>query len=396
MINVSKLYCGLAGPSDHLRYAASAVAGPVVAYNCTRRCNLRCEHCYSRSGCDKAPHELTPLQARRLLAQLKDARCPVVLFSGGEPLLRDDLFDLLAEAQRLGVRTVLSTNGTLIDRDAAQRLADLAVAYVGVSVDGPPALHDAFRQSEGSFQRAVEGIGLCQRVGLRTGLRFTITPQNAGHVPFVFDLARDLGVRRICFYHLVRSGRAEAGAVPSLVQTRSAVDTILSKTALFTDWVDEVLTVDNHADGPYLLLRMQREGHPGFEQARILLEKVGGNKVGQGIACVGWEGNVYPDQFWRDYVLGNVNDESFGEIWRNASDPVLWRLGHKDQFADPRCRQCRWFTLCKGNYRFLGTDPADGNWLNEPPCYLTDAETQDGVSLPLGIQGRPLKPPPAL
>jgi radical SAM protein with 4Fe4S-binding SPASM domain len=311
-----------------------------------------------------------------LLAQLKEAGCPVVLFSGGEPVLRSDLLDLLAESRRLGLRTVLSSNGTLIDQAMAARLADQAVAYIGISIDGPPDFHDTFRQAKGSFERAMAGIALCQGAGLRTGLRFTITPENARHVSFVFDLARDHGVRRICFYHLVRSGRAQCGAVPSTAQTREALDTIITRTAECTGWIDEVLTVDNHADGPYLLVRMQREGHPGLDQAVALLDRAGGNRVGQGIACIGWDGNVYADQFWRHHALGNVRDTPFARIWQNTTDPVLWRLRHKDQFADPRCKACTWFSLCKGNYRSLGPDPTGTDWRNEPPCYLTDPETQ--------------------
>jgi len=376
MINVSRLYCGLAGSSDPLRYGRPVDAGPVVAYNFTRRCNLRCRHCYSASGCEGAPDELTLDQAKTLLRQLKEARCPVVLLSGGEPLLRDDLFDLLGEARRIGLRAVLSSNGTLIDQGVAERLAGLDVGYVGISIDGPPTVHDAFRQARGSFQRALEGIVHCQRVGLRTGLRFTITRENAGHVRFVFDLARDQGIRRICFYHLVRSGRAEAETVPSLAQVRSAVEAIIEMTALSAAWIEEVLTVDNHADGPYLLVRMERGGHRRLDEARALLQEAGGNRVGQGIACVGWEGSVYADQFWRNHALGSILVRPFGEIWQDASDPVLWRLRHKEQFADTRCQGCTWFALCRGNYRCLGPDPINGDWLNEPPCYLTDAEIQ--------------------
>ena len=376
MINVSKLYCGLAGPSDHLRYSRPSQIGPVIAYNCTRRCNLQCEHCYSRSGCEGAPDELTTQQAKALLAELKEAGCPVVLFSGGEPLLRSDLLELLAECQGLGLRTVLSSNGTLIDRTVARHLADLAVAYVGISIDGPPDFHDTFRQSRGCFEQAMAGIAHCQDAGLRTGLRFTITPQNASYVSFIFDLARDHDVRRICFYHLIRSGRAASGAAPSSSQTRQAVDTIIDKTSQSADWIEEVLTVDNHADGPYLLVRMQREGHPGLDEAISLLDKAGGNRVGQGIACVGWDGNVYADQFWRHHSLGNVKDAPFGRIWQDPSDPVLRRLRHKDQYAEARCKACTWFSLCKGNYRSLAPGCADSDWRNEPACYLTDAETQ--------------------
>ncbi|MGE5295444.1 MAG: radical SAM protein, partial [Solirubrobacterales bacterium] len=303
----------------------------------------------------------------------------VCLFSGGEPLLRPDLFELLAEAKRIGLPTVISTNGTQIDADKARRLHELSLRYIGVSLDGQEPFHDKFRQVKGSFKAALTGIENCRKAGLRTGLRFTITQANADQVPAVFDIAKDIGVRRICFYHLVRSGRAaqlqEQG--PGLQQTRQVIDTIIDRTreAVERDLVEEVLTVGNHADGLYLLLRMRREGHPGFEQARELLEANGGNRVGDKIACVAWDGTVYPDQFWRNYPLGNVTERPFKEIWSNTADPVLAKLRNKDVFADSRCLKCRWFGLCKGNYRFLGSDPSDANWLNEPACYLTDEET---------------------
>lgn len=379
MINVSKLYCGLGGQSDDLRYRRGRDVGPVVAYNCTKRCNLRCRHCYSVSDGGIAERELTNEQAKGFLAQLKDAGAPVCLFSGGEPLLRSDLFELLAEAKRIGLPTVISTNGTQIDAGTARRLHELSLRYVGISLDGQESFHDRFRQVKGSFQAALTGIENCRRAGLRTGLRFTITQANADQVPAVFDIARDIGVRRICFYHLVRSGRAaqlqEQG--PGRDRTRQVLDTIIDRTrdAVERDLVEEVLTVGNHADGPYLLLRMQREKHPGFEQARDLLEANGGNRVGDKIACVAWDGTVYPDQFWRNYPLGNVTERSFKEIWSNTADPVLAKLRNKDVFADPRCLTCQWFSLCKGNYRFLDADSSDAKWFNEPACYLTDEET---------------------
>ena len=379
MINVSKLYCGLGGQSDDLRYRRDRVVGPVIAYNCTRRCNLRCLHCYSVSDSGCADREMTTDQAKRFRGQRKEAQVPVCLFSGGEPLLRPDLFDLLDEAKRIGLPTVISTNGTQIDSEVARRLHDANLRYVGISLDGQEPFHDQFRQVQGSFRAALTGIEHCRKAGLRTGLRFTITQANADQVPAVFDIARDIGVRRICFYHLVRTGRAamldEQG--PSFDRTRSVLDTIFDRTREFVerDLVEEVLTVCNHADGPYLLVRMQRENHPGFEQARELLLANGGNRVGDKIACVAWDGTVYPDQFWRNYPLGNVTERPFHEIWSNAADPVLARLRNKDRYAAPRCLKCQWFGLCKGNYRFLGSDSSDVHWLNEPACYLTDEET---------------------
>ncbi len=378
MINVSKLYSGLPGRSDELRYGHSPAKGPVVVYNCIDACNLRCIHCYSASDAGRRSSLLNTHQSKTLLAQLAEADCPVVLFSGGEPLLRPDLFELLAEAKRIGLRAVISTNGTLIVPEAARKLADLDLAYVGISIDGPEQFHDHFRQSDGCFKAALAGFQNCRDAGLRTGLRFTITKQNATHVPAVFDVAADTGIRRLCWYHLLRSGRATdmAACTVTSQQTRQVLDTILDRTDEFVknDLVDEVLTVGNHADGPYLLLRMQKENRPALDEARRLLLARGGNKIGEKIASVGWDGAVYADQFWRNYPLGNITDRPFKKIWADTSNPVLARLRNKAAFAHPRCRKCKFFDLCRGNYRFLDSNPADDNWLNEPPCYLTDQE----------------------
>ncbi len=378
MINISKLYCGLAGESDHLRYS-EASAGPVVVYNCTSKCNLRCAHCYSSSGPSDSDDELTTDQAKALLRQLAEMNCPVVLFSGGEPLLRNDLFELLTEAQRLSLRTVISTNGTLIDAAAAQNLARAGVSYVGISIDGEQRFHDGFRQVKGCFNQALMGIENCRKAKMRTGLRFTITKANAGQIPTAFDIAAEAGVRRICFYHLVRSGRAKELEQQVLTpqQIRNILDVIIEKTDELVQkgLIDEVLTVDNHADGPYLLMKMHRQQSPRLEQSGKLLLANGGNRIGERIVCVGWDGSVYPDQFWRNYSLGNTKDKTLKEIWENPVEPVLNRLRNKEQFADTRCLQCRWFKFCKGNYRFLNSDAGDEHWLNEPACYLSDEET---------------------
>ena len=378
MINVSKLYCGLAGESDDLRYSADNSFGPVVVYNCTSRCNLACLHCYSSSEFDDSNDELTTAEAKQLLSQLSEVNCPVVLFSGGEPLLREDLFELLAEAKRLKLRTVISTNGTLIDSDTANKLAETGAGYVGISIDGQERFHDEFRRTKGSFRSATAGIENCKKAGLKTGLRFTITKQNAEQIPAVFDIAASRDVRRICFYHLIRAGRAKEldGLTLTAEQTRRAVDTIIEKTDDFVKkaMVDEVLTVDNHCDGPYLLLKMQKENNQCYEKARRLLIVNGGNRTGEKIGCVGWDGSVHADQFWRNYRLGNIKEKTFKQIWENANEPVLNKLRNKSTFADTRCLKCKWFDLCKGNFRFLDTKGDEQHWHNEPACYLTDEE----------------------
>lgn len=378
MINISKLYCGLAGESDYLRYSVGNSFGPVVVYSCTSRCNLQCLHCYSSSKPNHCSDEMTTTQAKRLLSELAEVNCPVVLFSGGEPLLRDDLFELLTEAQQLGLRTVLSTNGTLIDSATANKLAGVGVGYVGISVDGDEEFHDKFRQMGGSFKAAVAGIENCKKAGIKTGLRFTITKANADQVPAAFDIAASNSIRRICFYHLIRSGRAEElnSQILTPEQTRRAIDVIVEKTDDFArkGLIDEVLTVGNHCDGPYLLLKMQKEKKQSFQKARQLLLASGGNKIGEKIICISWDGSVHPDQFWRNYSVGNVKDKTFKQVWGDLNEPVLKKLRDRSQFAEERCLGCGWFDLCKGNFRFLGAEADDENWLNEPACYLTDEE----------------------
>jgi radical SAM protein with 4Fe4S-binding SPASM domain len=378
MINISKLYCGLAGESDELRYGSRDSSGPVVVYNCTSRCNLRCLHCYSASQFGGDNGELTTSEAKKLLSQLAEVNCAVVLFSGGEPLLRGDLFELLAEAKKLGLRSVLSTNGTLIDSAAAGRIAEAGVKYVGISIDGQEQFHDKFRNVKGCFKSAIAGIGNCKKAGIRTGLRFTVTASNFGQIPAVFDIAVSAGVRRICFYHLIRTGRAKNLEDQALTseQTRQAVDTIIEKTDDFVKkaLLDEVLTVDNHADGPYILIRMIKEKKQRCETAKQLLFASGGNKIGEKIVCVGWDGSVYPDQFWRNYSLGNIREKEFGQIWQNPDEPILNKLRNKREFADKKCKRCKWLDLCKGNFRFLDSKTDYKYWLNEPACYLADDE----------------------
>jgi len=382
MINISKLYCGLASESDYLRYSEGNSLGPVVVYNCTNRCNLKCLHCYSSSGRSYHDDELTTAQAKQLLRGLAEANCPVVLFSGGEPLLRSDLVELLVEAKQAGLRTVISTNGTLIDSDTAKKLAEVGLSYAGISLDGDEQFHDRFRHAKGSFKATLAGIENCKKAGIKTGLRFTITKANADQVPILFDIAASVGVRRICFYHLIRTGRAKTLDEQTLTpqHTRQTVDTIIERTDDFAQkgLIDEVLTVGNHADGPYLLLRMLKEKKPSYENARRLLLTNGGNKIGEKIGCVDWNGNVHPDQFWLNYSVGTVKDKTFKQIWKNSSGPVLNKLRKKSEFADTRCLSCGWFDLCKGNFRFLGAEADTKYWLNEPACYLTDEEIANG------------------
>ena len=401
MIGISKLYCGAVEAGDVLRYHGrkagdlpshllqfSADKRPVVVWNVTKQCNLRCLHCYAQATAGAAPNELGPEEGLALLRDLKDFGVPVVLFSGGEPLMRPDLWQLIEQTVAAGLRAVLSTNGTLISREVARRLKDLGLSYVGISLDGTEATHDRFRGQPGALAAAMAGVRHCQEQGLKVGLRFTVSRLNYREVPAIFDLVEAYDLPRICFYHLVYAGRGSDLVEEALEhdQTRALVDLICARTRrLFESGRPlEVLTVDNHADGPYIYLKLLQEDPQRAAEVLELLKMNEGNNSGRGIGCVSWDGEVYADQFWRHYSFGNVRRRPFSQIWTDLSNPLMARLKDKKRFMTGRCRQCRWLEVCGGNFRVRAEALTGDLWAPDPACYLTDEEI--GVSR--GTAGR--------
>ena len=216
MISLSKLLTGEATVSKELLYGGdssfipkrlidfSKSMKPIVVWNITRRCNLKCVHCYADSHNDI---ELKTEECLEIIDKLSSFKVPIILFSGGEPLLRKDLIDIAEYAKKNGIKCVLSTNGTLIDRDLAESLKDV-FDYVGVSLDGMKAVNDKFRGVKGAFDSAVRGLRIARDSGILTGIRFTITKYNSHELHKVLEFAYTEEIPRFCVYHLVPSGRA--------------------------------------------------------------------------------------------------------------------------------------------------------------------------------------------
>ncbi len=390
MIGISKLYCGTVEPSDPLRYGRhtkdlpshllqfSEDKRPVVVWNVTRACNLRCIHCYAQAVEQGDEREIDHEKGLALIDDLALFGVPVILFSGGEPLMRPDLARLARYAVEKGMRAVVSTNGTLITKEKARELKEIGLSYVGVSLDGMEEVNDRFRGKRGAFRDAVTGIRNCMETGLKVGLRFTINRMNAAEIPHIFDLLEEYNIPRACFYHLVYSGRGSSLVDHDLdhEETRRAVDLIIDRTRDLHDrGIDkEVLTVDNHADGPYVYLRMTRENNPRAEMVFQLLKMNEGNSSGRGIGCISWEGSVHADQFWRHYSFGNVLERPFSEIWQDISNPLMQKLKQKKKFVKGRCASCRWLNVCGGNFRVRSEAVTGDLWASDPACYLTDEE----------------------
>jgi radical SAM protein with 4Fe4S-binding SPASM domain len=307
-----------------------------------------------------------------------DFGCPVILFSGGEPLLRKDLFELIHYATGKGLRTTLSTNGTLITPELAKELATCKMGYVGISLDGMEETHDTFRRVKGSWKKALEGIERCKVAGLRTGLRVTLTKHNYREVPDILDLTIEAEIPRICFYHLVYTGRGSDLIEADLDsrQTRETIDVIIEKTLEMHDRgiEKEVLTVDNHVDGPYLWLWARKNRPELADRIYTMICANRAKSTGQGISCVSWNGDVLPDQFWRDKVLGNIRSHSFEEIWTDSKNTFLFNMRRREELVTGKCARCRFLEICRGGFRARAEARFNDIWAEDPACYLTEKE----------------------
>lgn len=389
VINISKLYCGQETAGDWLRYGIgdgqsvpkkASERKPIVVWNITSRCNLKCVHCYNDSGADVKSNKATTSEAKAVLDDLAGFGVPSVLFSGGEPLMRKDLFELLPYAVDKGLRAVISTNGTLIDAEKARQIKKAGVSYVGISLDGVGVVNDRFRGVDGAFEKAVAGIRYCMDAGVRVGLRLTLTRRNVQDLEQLFDFFDTEGIERACFYHLVPSGRGKSIFADDLThaQSREAIDAILAKTKAFKQAGKntDILTVDNHVDGVYLYLKLLGENPDRAADVWKLLTWNGGglNSSGVGIGCIDYNGKVHPDQFWSHYDLGDIHERPFSEIWSDNNEPLLKGLRSRGENIKGRCRLCKFFDACGGSLRVRADLTYSDPWAPDPACYLTDEE----------------------
>jgi radical SAM protein with 4Fe4S-binding SPASM domain len=391
MVNVTKLDCGAEQPADPLRYGhgsgapkTAADRRPIVVWNITRTCNLRCVHCYSDSDAQKYPGELGTEEVRRVIDDLAGFRVPALLFSGGEPLVRPDLLELIEYATVKGLHITLSTNGTLIDEIVAAKLKELGLTYVGISLDGVGETNDRFRGKQGAFDAAVRGFRNCHAVGLKVGLRLTLTRRNCHDLHQIFDFIEAEGIQRACFYHLVYSGRGNIADELKPIEIRRAMDVILERAEDFHNrgMKKEILTVDHHADNAYIYLRLRKRDPERAEAVYQWIKWNGGgaNSSGVGIGSIDAQGNVHPDQFWQCATLGNIRERPFSRIWSDNSILLLAQLRNRLPLLEGRCGVCRFKEICGGSFRVRALQVYGNPWSPDPACYLTDEEIGHAAS----------------
>jgi len=352
--------------------------GPVVIWNLIRRCNLTCKHCYSISADTDFKGELSTAEVYTVMDDLKTFGVPVLILSGGEPLLRPDIFEISNRAREMGFYTGLSTNGTLIDEHNIDAIAAAAYDYVGISIDGMRETHDRFRRKAGAFDASLAGIRLCRERGIKVGLRFTMTEDNANEFPDVLRLMDAEDVNKFYFSHLNYAGRGNRNRDSDvrLNITRRAMDLLFETAWRHAERGDdtEFVTGNNDADAVYLLQWVRRH-HPGMaDHIAAKLAQWGGNSSGVNIANIDNLGNVHPDTFWWHYSLGNVRERRFSAIWVDTSDPIMAGLKAKPRNIKGRCGSCRYFSICGGNTRVRALQMTGDPWAEDPACYLTDRE----------------------
>ena len=366
--------------------------GPVVIWNLVRRCNLACQHCYSISADVDFAGELTTAEIGTTMDDLKRFGVPVLILSGGEPLLHRDIFPIAHRAKALGFYVGLSTNGTLIDDRNVGAIAGVGFDYVGVSLDGMEETHDRFRRKAGAFAASLAGVRLARDAGLKVGLRFTLTRDNAHDLPALLALMEAERIDKFYLSHLNYGGRGNVNRATDAVfrTTREALDLLFA-----TAWRDvtagrptEFVTGNNDADGVYLLQWVRRRFPERAAHLRAKLAQWGGNASGRHVANIDNLGNVHPDTFWWDHPLGNVRTRPFSQIWQDRSDPLMAGLAASPRPVHGRCGACPQLDLCGGNTRVRAWQLTGDPWAEDPGCYLDD----DELGLPRHYERVPLTP----
>jgi heme d1 biosynthesis radical SAM protein NirJ len=282
----------------------------------------------------------------------------------------------------MGFYVGLSTNGTLIDGTNIDKIAAVGYDYVGISIDGIKETHDRFRRLDGAFDASMRGIRLCHERGIKVGMRFTMTQDNAHELPQLLQLMEDEGIDKFYLSHLNYAGRGNINRKTDVVleTTRRAMDMLFD-----TCWGHvqrgehkEFVTGNNDADGVYLLNWVRRHFPEKEAHMRAKLAQWGGNSSGVNIANIDNLGVVHPDTFWWHYPLGSVRERPFSEIWQDTSDPLMAGLKASPRRIKGRCGACSYFDVCGGNTRVRAHQLTGDPWAEDPACYLTDEEI--GVS----------------
>ncbi len=349
---------------------------PVVVWNVNNQCNMTCPHCYSSAKAHSKHGGITTQEACQIIDALKAYGISTLILSGGEPLLREDLFDIIQYAKDYQITCHLSTNGSLITAEKAKSLKAVGIKYVGISVDGLADFNDSYRGLKDAFRRAFLGALNAKDAGLHTGIRMTVTTGNHGHVFPLLARVQDLQIPRFYLSHLVYGGRGKSYRNNDLDRnrTRQLMQSLFDKSIDFIQNGKAVSIVSggNDSDGIFLYLYVKKRfGDDRAEQLLELLEKRGGNSAGEKMINIDYKGNVHPDQFWQTSNCGNILRQSLTEIFQSR---LMKDLRDRVHHLEGRCGKCHYACICRGSHRERALVTRNNLWAEDPACYLTDQE----------------------
>ena len=330
----------MANPAEHVP--------SLISWNLTRMCNLRCPHCYMDGG-RKAEHELTTGECLGLIDEMKVLGTEMLILTGGEPLLRKDIYDIAGAASAQGIWVVMGTNGVLITEKVVEKMIECGVQGVAISIDSlEPAKHDHFRGGPDAWKHSVRALDLCRANGLQALVQTTVMDMNYDEIPELLAFARDKGAWSFNLYFLVQTGRGQQMNDLSPERTEAMLSNLV-------DWQDE-----------YRPMLVRSKCAPQFKQIAYA-RGVGGLESGGCMAGTQYcritpQGDVTPCPYMT-VVAGNVRDQSLAEIWRTS--PVLHEL-RDPKHLKGRCGRCEFNELCGGCR--CRAQAAHGDYLQEDPA----------------------------
>ncbi len=355
-----------------------SLSGSIVIWNFTNRCNLACRHCYSYAD----PNQEDFLSTEFILnsiPELTKAGIRFVIFSGGEPLIRRDIFDIADAMQKAGIVTYLSTNGLYINEKNVDRIIE-TFNYIGISIDGIEEVHDHFRGLEGAYKKSLEAIALIQKHGGNAGIRFTITNETKESFYAIFELAESIGVDKIYISHLVYSGRGLENLKIDISkeERREFVEFIIDKAFAYIEEGRniDIVTGNMEMDAIFFLKKFAAR-YPELKEEMIRrLRKWGGNSAGRKLGNIDWMGRVKPDPFFPFYI-GDMTQKPFSEIWLDESNEMLTKLRKHPRELSGICEKCGVIDICNGGSRSRAYAIYGDLWAEDPSCYLNEPERED-------------------
>lgn len=324
----------------------------IVSWNLTRRCNLRCPHCYLEAGPGQqvdTSNELTTEECLRLIDEMKALGTEMLILTGGEPLLRRDIYEIAHHASRQGVWVVMGTNGVLITDTVARKMVECGVKGMGISIDSlDPEKHNSFRGGTNAWELSVRALEICRAHGLEVLIQATVMAANYAEIPRMIEFAREKGAWSFNLYFLVQTGRGQQMNDLSAEQT----ETMLAYLAEAQDRYRPMLVRAKCA--PHFKRIAYEAGLGGLES--------GGCMAGTQYCRITPDGDVTPCPYMT-VVAGNIREQSFREIWETS--PVLLQLRDLDQLKG-RCGRCEFNELCGGCR--CRAYAAYGDYLEEDPA----------------------------